>query len=133
MKTLSTLSLLFLFSTSLFGKGPWTEYAEAQPEADTAAAMATAYVIEANLKQFDNCRARMTPEYEAWLERIGGVETSLEIFIQSDLEQRFGYREVVKNETTTTIWIRVYVTPRGREVNVGLNLTLTDDGWKLTI
>jgi hypothetical protein len=127
-----TIVLLFSFASGLFATSPWTEYAELLPTPGTPAAFVGVYVREANKLNFNECRRYMTPEYEAWLERIGGVESSLDVFVKADLNRRFAWRQAV-NGDTATVWVRVYVTDRGREVNVALNLVRTDKGWMLTI
>jgi len=131
MKNLLLLSIFLLCGSSLLAKGPWSEYAESPPPPGTPASLAGVYVREAQQRNFSNCRKYMTPEYEAWLESLGGLESTLDVFINSDLEKRFAWRESTDGGTAT-VWIRVYVVSRGREVNVALNLVNTSSGWKLT-
>ena len=125
--------ITFLFAClSLQATGPWTEYGEIAPAEGTPAKTATDYVILANKKDFESCRDHMTAEYEAWLERLGGLESNLEVFYNANLQKRFGWREINAGGTAI-VWVRIYSVERGREVNVALNLTQTDSGWKLTI
>ena len=131
MKNLLFISLLLICAPSLFARGPWSEYAESPPTPGTPAALTGVYVREAAERNFATCRKYMTPEYEAWLESLGGLESSLDVFVNADLEKRFAWRETVTGNTAT-VWVRVFVVSRGREVNVALNLIQTSAGWKLT-
>jgi hypothetical protein len=127
------ITLLAILATplGLLAGGPWSEFWDSPPIAGSPAALACVYVQAARLGNLDECRTYMTRDYEAWLERVGGVENCLDVFINADLEKRFAWRQSL-NGDTATVWIRVHVTTRGREVNVALNLVRINSRWKLT-
>ena len=128
--------LLILFSLligpALLADSPWSDYATTPPPANSPADLVFTYVTMANESNFDACRQFMTPDYEAWLERVGGIESCLDVFVQADLQRRFAWRQSIDNNSAT-VWVRIHVNNRGREVNVALNLVQSASGWKLTI
>lgn len=132
MKPFILLATIFLSAMNLQARGPWTEYWEVVPSAGTPAAVATTYVKLANQKDYESCRSLMTEDYEAWLERLGGIAPNLAVFANANLEKRFAWRELTDGNKAT-VWLRIYNVERGREVNVALNLITDGDGWKLTI
>jgi len=131
MKAIIHTIFMLSIATTAFANGPWSEYLEKPPQAATPAALAGVYVRAAQQRDFSECRSYMTPEYEAWLERVGGVEACLDVFVNADLQKRFAWRQTINGEKAT-VWIRVHVITRAREVNVALNLVRTGSGWKLT-
>ncbi|MEX0332451.1 MAG: hypothetical protein AB3N64_13610 [Puniceicoccaceae bacterium] len=131
MKQTILTSLLLLLASSLFATGPWSEYAETPPPDGSPAALAGAYVRDIQTGDLSTCSRYMVPEYLAWLESLGGLESALDVFINADLEKRFAWRQLVEGDVAR-VWVRVFVVTRGREVNVALNLINTSSGWKLT-
>jgi hypothetical protein len=131
MKINLMLLSLFLCATVLQAAGPWAEYAETPPPIGSPAALTGEYVKAAAQRNFDTCRLYMTPEYAQWLESLGGLESALDAFINADLGKRFAWRQSIEGNRAT-VWVRVHVSNRGREVNVALNLVQTTNGWKLT-
>ena len=111
----------------------WTDVDKLTLEAASPEATVITYVEHANAGDFDVCVALMTPEYIAWLDRIGGYEASLEKYQDADLEKRFAYRVRPRDDERVQVRVRYYSVSRGREVNVSLNVRKTAAGWKLTL